>query len=219
MKRREFLRYGGSIGVGVMASGVVHGQRTPPQTEGPFFPEQRVLDTDADLTKREGTTECADGEQVLIQVFIVDEQDKPISNARVYIWQACASGRYKHSEDTNKAKLDKNFQYSAQLKTNEKGMVNIKTIIPGAYPASSTRTRPAHIHFRFEAQDHSTLITQMYFKGDKYIAIDRILHETEVLYGKQAKQQLIVDFDQQKTEQGLRKGLFRIVLGQMPSVK
>ena len=81
MKRREFLRYGGSIGVGVLASGVVHAQRTPPQTEGPFFPQQAVLDTDADLTQKEGATSCANGEKVAIQVVIVDEQRATYCNA------------------------------------------------------------------------------------------------------------------------------------------
>ena len=219
MKRRDFIRYTSSVGLGTMASGLAYGQRTPPQTEGPFFPQQDTLDSDADLSKIEGASQEAAGEQVEIRVVVVDEKERPVANAVVYIWQACATGRYDHPDDKNPAALDKNFQYSATLRTDKLGVVTIKTIIPGAYPASSTWTRPAHIHFRIEAQDHKSLTTQMYFKGDQYIVDDYILRETEVLYGTAAKQQLIVDFSQQKTEKGLPLGEFRIVLGMMPSVK
>ena len=220
MKRRDFIRFSG---IGVLGCSVTKVQVapakgedpkvfhvTPPQTEGPFFPLEKRLDTDADLTKI--TEEQAFGEAVVIQVVVKDEQNIPIPEAVVYIWQACASGRYAHAEDTNPAQLDPNFQYSAQLKTDGSGKVKIKTIVPGIYPASPTWMRPAHIHFRVETPRHGSLTTQMYFKGDKHIPKDHILRETKSLYGAEASSQLIVDFDLQRSTEGLRMGVFQIVM-------
>ena len=209
MRRREFIQYSG-IGVLGCSVTVAKAQLTPAQTEGPFFPQVKPLDTDADLTKI--AVDSALGEAVLIEVKVVDEKHQPITDAVVYIWQACASGRYSHTEDTNPAELDPNFQYSAQLRTDKTGTVKIKTVVPGAYPASRKWMRPAHIHFRIDTQNQGSLTTQMYFKGDKYIATDHILRETKSLHGKEAHDQLIVDFDTQKSKDGLRMGLFTVVM-------
>ena len=59
--------------------------------------------------------------------------------------------------------------------TDEKGNYLFKTIIPGHYPASETWIRPPHIHFKVAKRGFHELITQMYFKGNKYNDSDRIL--------------------------------------------
>ncbi len=71
----------------------------------------------------------------------------------IELWQACASGRYNHPRDTNRAALDTNFQYWAQVRTDSGGNFSVKTIKPGAYPASPTWIRPPHIHIKVHKAD------------------------------------------------------------------
>jgi protocatechuate 3,4-dioxygenase beta subunit len=217
MKRREFIAFSGTVGIGLVSSPLVNAKRTPPQTEGPFYPILEQLDKDADMTVVEGGTQCAKGEKVYIRVLVEDDAGNPVSGALVELWQACSSGKYNHPGDPNPAPLDKNFQYWSRLQTDETGAVLVKTVIPGAYPASATWIRPAHIHFRVAASGHKTLTTQMYFKGGEHQQRDHILHETEVLYGKEAREQLIVDFDE--TKEDLPLGNFKVVMGKTPRVE
>ncbi|MCB0350435.1 MAG: hypothetical protein KDD38_04575, partial [Bdellovibrionales bacterium] len=65
--------------------------------------------------------------------------------------------------DTNAAELDLNFQYSAEILTAANGEFRLRTIIPGAYPASDTWIRPPHIHLRIEKRGFHELTTQLYF--------------------------------------------------------
>jgi protocatechuate 3,4-dioxygenase beta subunit len=106
----------------------------------------------------------------------VDENCRPVPNVNVEIWQAYESGRYNHSRDPNRqAALDPNFAYWGETFTDERGEYKFKTIIPGAYPADADWMRPSHIHFRVAKIGYRELITQMYFRGDRFNAQDRIL--------------------------------------------
>lgn len=135
---------------------------TPAQTQGPFFPEQ-PLPSDSDLTRASVRGPRAKGEVIVIRGVVQDQSCKPVKNARVEVWQAAASGKYKHSADTNPAPLDPHFKYSAELITDAQGKYEFRTIIPGSYPATETWDRPPHIHFKISCLGFQELITQMYF--------------------------------------------------------
>ena len=191
---------------------------TPPQTEGPFYPDQEQSELDADLTLINDQSIRAQGEQVIVQVQITDANGNAIPQAMIDVWQACASGRYKHTEDTSTAALDPNFQYWARLYSNEKGFLQFRTIVPGSYPASGDWDRPPHIHFQISIQEEEILTTQMYFKGNPLNDIDRILNKTKAQYGEEAARSLVVDFSQRNNE-GLGVGTFNIALGRTPKTE
>jgi len=149
---------------------------TPEQTEGPFYPIEDQADKDWDLTRVKGRTLSATGEVVLVKGVVQDENCKPIKGAMVEIWQACHTGKYNHKADPNPAKLDLNFGYWGRSISNEKGEYLFKTIIPGAYPATNTWTRPPHLHFKIHLRGFEELTTQMYFKGNSFNRTDRILN-------------------------------------------
>ncbi len=132
--RRGVLRQVGVAGAGLMAASVVLGRQglgavsgpTPQQTEGPFYPIKDQLDKDADMTRVAGRDESAEGKSVLVRGVVVDvKTGLPLAGALVEFWQACATGRYNHPRDTNDAALDPNFQYWAQVQTNQKGEFSI----------------------------------------------------------------------------------------------
>jgi len=148
---------------------------TPPQTEGPFYPIQDQLDKDNDLTTVKGSLKSARGKRCVIKGVVQDEFCQPVKGALVEIWQACDTGKYNHPSDPNPAGLDPNFQYWGRAVTNDKGEYVFKTIMPGAYPATSTWERPPHIHYKVHLRGYEELTTQMYWKGHPLNRRDRIL--------------------------------------------
>ena len=180
-KRRKFLRRGlFGLAAGLTASSVAKASElcleTPRQTSGPFYPENGITDR-LDLTQIEGRP-AALGEKLWIQGVVKDQDCQPVENAIVEIWQACASGKYAHSNDPNPAPLDPNFLYSGKVQTRGEGLYEFKTIRPGAYPATPGWVRPPHIHFKISAFGFESLITQLYFADEEELnSTDRILQQ------------------------------------------
>ncbi len=178
---------------------------TPPQSEGPFYPIKDQLDKNTDLTKVEGRLLSARGETCFVGGIVQDENCRPIVGALVEIWQACDTGKYNHPADPNPAALDPNFQYWGRTVSNEKGEYLFKTIIPGAYPATSTWMRPPHIHFKVGLRGYEELTTQMYWKGHPLNSRDRILQSLSPV----ERDLVLVDF---KKSRGILRGEFNLTL-------
>lgn len=148
---------------------------TPPQTEGPFYPVHQQDDRDNDLTLVQGHGKRATGQVVYIIGRVRDAQCRAVAGALVEIWQAAASGRYRHPDDRNTGSAhDVDFQHWGLTTTDQEGRYQFKTVKPSPYPASLFWTRPAHIHFKVYRRGFPTLTTQMYFAGDPYLESDRI---------------------------------------------
>jgi protocatechuate 3,4-dioxygenase beta subunit len=150
-------------------------QLTPAQTEGPFYPVKDQPDEDNDLTLIRGNSKVSAGQIIYVMGQVTDQDCAPVQNALVEIWQACATGRYNHPNDTNPQPLDPNFQYWGKSVTDAQGVYKFKTIIPGAYPADTDWIRPPHIHFKAHKVGYHELTTQMYFAGNEYNGRDKIL--------------------------------------------
>src|SRR4028119_65562 len=68
------------------------------EVTGPVLGEDRVRPTDADLTWRNGGE--AVGQRILVHGRVLDSDGRPVPGALVEVWQANASGRYRHVVDT-----------------------------------------------------------------------------------------------------------------------
>jgi protocatechuate 3,4-dioxygenase beta subunit len=137
--------------------------QTPPQTEGPFYPDKLPLDTDNDLLIINETISPAVGEITHLGGRILDSRGEPIRNALVEIWQCDANGVYLHSGDSRgkQDKQDKHFQGFGRFLTGSSGEYYFRTIKPVVYPQ-----RPApHIHFKVKKGSKELLTTQCYIKG------------------------------------------------------
>ena len=125
---------------------------------------------------------------------------------------ACSPGE--ESDFLKTAALAEKGDPSAQFKlgnmyTNEQGQYKIETIVPGRYAIPpgipglekwAGHTRPAHIHFRVMESVHSPVTTQLYFKGDPFIADDPWADH---------KPSLAIDLTQ---DGNVQRGVFDIVL-------
>jgi len=148
---------------------------TPPQILGPFYPVCERPDLAADLARPSDSGAEAQGQLIHVRGRVLDRLGKPVSHARIDIWQANAGGKYRHPSDTNPAPLDPNFKGFARLTTDATGHYSFRTIKPGRYPTAEGDMRPPHIHFDVEGQ-FDRLVTQLYFAGEAENQTDRWLN-------------------------------------------
>ena len=133
--------------------------------------------TGADLAGRGGKR--AIGQLIHVRARVVDEDGSPVPGAVVEIWHCNAAGKYIHPNDNHDAPADPNFYGAARLVTGDSGLVELRTIKPGAYPVPDTGGwwRPPHVHFSVWGRVWlSRLVTQMFFPGEPLNEADVILN-------------------------------------------
>jgi protocatechuate 3,4-dioxygenase, beta subunit len=147
-------------------------QQTLSEITGPTFGHGDVAPLDNDLTLNFGHGGMPVGERIILHGRVLDENAKAVPNTLVEIWQANASGRYRHKKDAYLGALDPNFGGCGRTLTDANGAYFFRTIKPGPYPWLNhvNAWRPAHIHVSvFGTSFSQRLITQLYFEGDPLI--------------------------------------------------
>src|SRR5215212_11881448 len=216
--RRGFLR---NVGVGVATVAASHFWtpgafadelvRTPPQTEGPFYPDHLPLDTDNDLIVINDAITPAIGEITHLSGRLLDSRGEPLRNVLVEIWQVDNNGAYLHSGTSNRDKRDKNFQGFGRFLTGSTGEYYFRTVKPVAYPG-----RTPHIHFAIKLKGREKFTTQCYVKGHPGNEKDGVLRGIK---DEKAKESVIVDFAPMKNSRiGELAAKFDIVMGFTPVV-
>jgi protocatechuate 3,4-dioxygenase beta subunit len=188
-------------------------EQTLSEITGPLFSDIRLEPGENDLTRTANTGKEAMGERLIIVGRVLDENDCPVPNTLIEIWQANAAGRYHHEVDQHNAPLDPNFSGAGRCVTNDKGEYRYLTIKPGAYPWLNhpNAWRPAHIHLSLFGPSFVTrLVTQMFFPGDPLIPLDPILNS---IPNKSGRHRLIASYAHGVTEPEFALGYrFDIVL-------
>jgi len=106
----------------------------------------------------------------------------PISGAVLDIWQTGPDGGY---DIWDERQPDYNFR--GRFGVGEDGSYEFQTMVPKPYTVPTDGPvgrlleatgqhpwRPAHIHFKVEAEGHETLVTQVFFPDDPYLDNDTI---------------------------------------------
>jgi protocatechuate 3,4-dioxygenase beta subunit len=182
--------------------------RTPPQTEGPFYPDKLPLDTDNDLLIVNDRLTPAMGQVTHLGGKILDARGHPIRNALVEIWQVDNNGVYLHSGDGH-AKRDANFQGFGRFLTGSSGEYYFRTIKPVPYPG-----RTPHIHFAVKVKGQEPFTTQCYVKGEPLNGRDGVLNS---IRDAKARESVIVPFAPiANSRAGDLSAQFDIVLGFTP---
>ena len=99
------------------------------------------------------------------------ECSEVIPNTEIDIWHANDDGDYDNS----------GYNLRGKTTTNSQGFYVFETIKPGLYLNGATY-RPSHFHFKITPPNFPTLITQLYFAGDPYIASDAAASITSGTY-------------------------------------
>ena len=144
---------------------------TPAQTAGPFYPLTYPQDSDNDLLHVAGHPGAAHGVPAKITGRILDLNGRPVSGARVEIWQCDANGRYHYVRDDRADQpRDEDFQGYGTTTTDTEGSYQFVTIKPVPYPG-----RTPHIHFAVSGDGFERFITQMYVAGEPGNQSDPVL--------------------------------------------
>ena len=183
--------------------------KTPPLTEGPFYPDRMPLDTDNDLLVISDKTDLAIGTVTHLTGRILSSSGEPIRNALVEIWQCDNNGAYLHTRSGNAEKRDVSFQGYGRFLTDQKGQYYFRTIKPVAYPG-----RTPHIHYKVTKGNQHLLTTQMLIKGDarnEKDGIFRVIKEAKI------RDSLMAEFKAiEKSKIGELAANWDVVLGVTP---
>ena len=147
-------------------------QQSLSEITGPTFGHSQLGQHDHDLIRNFAHGGDPVGERIIVHGRVLDENARPVPNTLVEVWQANASGRYRHKKDGYLGALDPNFGGCGRTMTNSDGYYFFRTIKPGPYPWLNhvNSWRPAHIHISvFGTSFSQRLITQLYFEGDPLI--------------------------------------------------
>lgn len=167
---------------------------------GPVFGHDAVQSGDDDLTRNAGTGTEAMGERIILTGRVLDENDRPVPDTLIEIWQTNSAGRYAHVRDQHDAPLDPNFIGAGRCVTDADGLYRFLTVRPGAYPWRNhdNAWRPAHIHISLFGPSLLTrLVTQFYFPGDPLLALDPVFNSVP---DEAARQRLVCSYDHEVTE-------------------
>ena len=170
-------------------------QQSASEITGPTFGHGDIDPVDNDLIKNYAKTGDPVGERIIVHGRVLDENARPVAGTLVEVWQANASGRYRHKKDSYLGALDPNFGGCGRTITDENGYYFFRTVKPGAYPWRNwvNNWRPAHIHVSvFGHSISQRLITQLYFEGDPLIPLCPIV---ATIPDADAIQQLIARLD------------------------
>ena len=167
LDRRSFIKAGSFLGLGsfVVPKSLIDSAVNAPQTgcdpttddiQGPFY-----------LAGSPATTMIAGPGEPGTRLYIsgsVFNNDcmTPIPNAMIEVWQANDAAQY----DTSSS-----FNLRGTMYSDANGNYAFETIMPGAY-LNGSQFRPKHLHYKVSKIGFPTLVTQLYFQGDPYIAAD-----------------------------------------------
>jgi protocatechuate 3,4-dioxygenase beta subunit len=215
LSRRTLLRGAATLGAAAWLTPGVFAEellRTPPLTEGPFYPDKLPLDLDNDLIRINDSITPAVGEITHLTGRILNASGEPVKDATIEIWQCDANAVYLHTADSRpkSAQQDKNFQGFGRFTTGAMGEYRFRTIKPVPYPG-----RPApHIHVKVKKGDRELLTTQFLIRGHEGNARDGVFSR---LRDPKDRELLLVDFKPVKDSKiGELAANFDIVLGRTP---
>ncbi|PWT79109.1 MAG: catechol 1,2-dioxygenase [Bacteroidetes bacterium] len=166
MKRRTFMRDSSLVAMSIGVFGKIKWNgnsytgedATTTDILGPFYRPGAPVRTDL-------VQKGSSGEVIHVCGIIFAKDGKtPVKDALIEIWHCNENGVYDNTSD--------DYNYRASFKTGGDGKYHFRTILPVPYKAGPTSTRPAHFHFRISGSGEQDLVTQVYFKGDKYIPGD-----------------------------------------------
>lgn len=144
----------------------------PSQTSGPFF----HLGLTVTRSVPQIASGDAKGEHVSLTCRVLDGDGNPVNDAMIEIWQADASGKYNHPDDTQEKAADPAWFGFGRAGTDEDGSCKFETVRPGRVPGPRNALQAPHLTLAIFARGMlKQLNTRVYFAGDAANNDDPIL--------------------------------------------
>jgi len=145
--------------------------------EGPYYvPDAPILPAECTLEMRADEP----GTPLRFQGQVKTVEGTPLAGALVDVWHADDLGFYSQF-----APGLPDWLFRGRVATDEEGRFAIQTMQPAPYQIPTDGScgaliaaagwhawRPAHIHLKVSAPDHSLITTQLYFEGGEYVGTD-----------------------------------------------
>lgn len=189
-QRQEFILLSDVLGVSMQVVAVnneAYKNATEATVFGPFF-----VDDAPEIKNGEDMAFGAIGEPCWVEGSVTDTEGKPISGARIEVWEADEDGFYdvQYTDDRTSAR--------AHLFSETDGSYRFWGLTPTPYPiphdgpvgqmlqsVNRSPLRASHLHFMVSAPGYRTLVTHIFVRGDELLASDSV-------FG--VKDSLIMDF-------------------------
>jgi protocatechuate 3,4-dioxygenase alpha subunit len=138
--------------------------QTPSQTVGPYF-TLRLYQKGEEILVPEG---CP-GDRIVIEGHVYDGDRDHIEDALLEIWQANASGRYRHPDDTRDIDLDNGFTgFGRTVSDFETGGYRFETVKPGPVPDAEGAFQAPHISLIVQGRGMlNPVFTRIYFSDEE----------------------------------------------------
>jgi hydroxyquinol 1,2-dioxygenase len=192
-KRQEFILLSDVLGASMQTIAInneAYASATEATVVGPFFVEESPrIPPGGDIAAG------AAGQPCWVEGTVTDGDGKPVSGARIEVWEADEAGFYdvQYGDDRTAAR--------AHLFTDEQGGYRFWGVTPTPYPiphdgpvgkllqaAGRSPMRASHLHFMVIADGQRTLVTHIFVRGDEWLTRDAV-------FG--VKESLVKDFEQQ----------------------
>jgi protocatechuate 3,4-dioxygenase alpha subunit len=145
---------------------------TGSQTVGPYF--HLGLTDPRSIARIVGPD--AKGERITLACTVLDGDGVPVPDAMLEIWQANASGKYDHPEDTQDKPIDAACSGFGRMGSDANGVMEFETIKPGRVPGPDNRFQAPHLNVSIFARGLlKRLPTRIYFAGDRANDEDPVL--------------------------------------------
>lgn len=134
----------------------------PSQTVGPYF----TISLIGPLSIQQIAGPNVKGERVKLIVTVLDEEG-PVPDGLIEIWQANADGKYNHPDDKQTKPVNPAFRGYGRQGTDENGVCTFETIKPGRVPGPNGALQAPHLAVSVFARGTlRRLPTRIYFSGD-----------------------------------------------------
>jgi len=188
--RQEFILLSDTLGVSMLTIALNHAKpagATEATVFGPFHTDDAPrVEQGADIAHG------APGLPMFVHAIVQGPDGAPVADAEVDVWQADDDGLY----DVQRPELGDARRARAVLRTDARGAVRFRSIVPTAYPipvdgpvgamlAATGRHpwRPAHLHFMIRADGWQPLTTHIFRDGDAYLDSDVVFGVRSSLIG------------------------------------
>jgi hydroxyquinol 1,2-dioxygenase len=187
----EVVLIAGSLGISALVCLLNNGNRGQTETTanllGPFWRIASPETANGGSLLRSPTP----GELIFVDGWVRDLEGKPVTGAKVDVWQADTEGFY---ENQDPGQADMNLR--GTFTTDEAGHFWFHSVKPAGYPIPLNgpvgdllraqgrhNLRPAHIHFLVYKEDYKTQFSQVYSGDDPNLETDAQFGVTRALIG------------------------------------
>ncbi|MGX7894901.1 dioxygenase family protein [Tsuneonella sp. HG222] len=181
-KRKEFILASDVLGLSMLLE-LMHdgkpGGATQNSLLGPFYIEDSPL---IGYGERLPGIADGDGEPLIVSGTVSDLAGNPLAGALIDVWQNDAEGTYEAQLERCEAPY-----HRAKIRTRDDGSYMFRTVVPVDYSIPTdgpvgqligrttiSDVRPAHIHFKVEADGHAPLVTHVFDGRSKSLATDPV---------------------------------------------